>query len=230
MPPRLELAGKRFGRLVALERSHKNKSGAWIWLCKCDCGAMVTVKGSTLVSPRSSACASCNAVVTHTTHGGSHTPLYQRWRTMIDRTTRPSTGGYRNYGGRGITVCERWCSFDNFAEDMGPTFSSELELDRIDVNGNYEPGNCRWVTKREQSRNKRNNHRVTWAGRTMVVQDWAEYLGIKPNTLVHRLRRGWSVRRALVTGADPEALKALYAAETVRLAAAGDPHVKDGGL
>jgi hypothetical protein len=113
---------------------------------------------------------------------------------------------FHNYGGRGITVCPRWLhSFENFAADMVAEFSEDLELDRVDVNGNYEPGNCRWATRKVQQRNKRDNHFVTIGAKTQTVQDWAEQLGIKPNTIVTRLRRGWDVADALkvANGGEP---------------------------
>ncbi|MFE7111698.1 hypothetical protein ACFU98_29740 [Streptomyces sp. NPDC057575] len=128
---------------------------------------------------------------------------------MIERTRNPNNGEFRNYGGRGIGVCERWKAFENFAADMGSEFAPELELDRIDVDGPYAPDNCRWTTRREQQRNKRTNHFVEWRGRRMVVTDWADLLGIKPNTVVHRLRRGWSIDRAFTTGANSQVLLEL---------------------
>lgn len=167
------------------------------------------VRGGTLVAGRTSACSSCATIASQTTHGMSRTPLYDRWRAMIGRVTQVNGDEYHNYGGRGIKICESWASFENFAADMAPGFSPELELDRRDVNGDYSPENCRWATEREQQRNKRNNHLVTWWGRTQTVQDWAEQLGLKPNTVIHRLRRGWSVDRALTKGADPTVLRAV---------------------
>lgn len=125
---------------------------------------------------------------------------------MTERTRNPDNSAYHNYGGRGITVCERWTDFANFAADMGPTFDATLELDRRDVSGGYCPENCRWVTHAEQQRNRRNNHVVNWAGRSLTVQDWSEMLGVNPNTVVYRLRRGWPVERALTTGADLDVL------------------------
>jgi hypothetical protein len=146
------------------------------------------------------------------THGQSLTPLYRRWWGVIQRTTNANVPAYRHYGGRGIGVCERWTSFENFAADMGPTFSPELTLERIDVDGNYEPGNCRWATWTEQGRNRRNNRFLEFHGHTKPVSEWCELLGLKFSTVAQRLDRlGWPVERALTVGADQEALARLTA-------------------
>lgn len=199
MPKKLNLSGMRFGRLLAQTATEKDKHGAYLWLCLCDCGTSSKVRASQLTSGVSQSCG-CGVVDAATlprTHGQTGTPLYLRWRAMLDRTSNPNHESFHNYGGRGIAVCEEWKSFENFFVDMGASFRPDLELDREDTNGNYEPSNCRWITPKENQRNKRTNHLVTWSGETQTVQDWAERLGIKPNTIITRLRRGWSVDRAL---------------------------------
>jgi hypothetical protein len=199
MPPPLNLTGQRFGSLVALARAGQDNFGAWIWACQCDCGRVVQVRGSTLRAGRTSACASCATSRANRTHGQSKTPLYRRWQGMKARCTQPNHKHYPNYGGRGIQVCERWLnSFEAFAADMGPTFSEDLELDRIDVDGHYEPSNCRWVDREAQQRNRRNNSRITYRGETRTVIEWAELMGVKPNTLTTRIRRGWPAERVLL--------------------------------
>lgn len=199
MPKKLNLSGKRFGKLLAQSTTEKDKYGAYIWTCVCDCGNYTKVRGGQLVSgvSRSCGCGVVDAARRPKTHGQAGTPLYQRWRAMLARTTNPNFEDFHNYGGRGIKVCERWREFEQFYADMGDSFRPELELDRKDANGNYGPDNCRWATRQDQQRNRRNNHRVTWSGETQTVQDWAERFGIKPNTIITRLRRGWSVDRAL---------------------------------
>ena len=126
---------------------------------------------------------------------------------MLQRCLNQNQSEYRNYGGRGITVCEQWRLFEGFAQDMAEGFAANLELDRKDTNGNYEPGNCRWITRSEQQLNKRTNHRVEWRGREMTIQEWATVLHLKPNTIIYRLRRGWSVERALTEGVDKNVLE-----------------------
>ena len=198
MPAPLALTGQRFGHLTALDRAGKDQFHAWMWRCRCDCGAETVVRGSTLTAGRTSACASCATRESNTTHGKSDSALYRRWRAMKARCTNPNTKHYPDYGGRGIRVCGRWLhSFENFVADMGSTFEPELWIDRIDVDGNYEPSNCRWATPLAQQRNKRNNHVLSFEGRSMTVTDWADEIGVKPNTLIYRLRRGWTLDRAL---------------------------------
>jgi hypothetical protein len=121
---------------------------------------------------------------------------YRSWDGLIRRCTCSAEPSWHNYGGRGITVCERWLSYENFLADMGPKPSRKHSLDRIDVNGNYEPGNCRWATVNEQQRNRRNNKLVTFGSKTQCLTAWAEELHLPLYTLSQRLNRGWSVEKA----------------------------------
>jgi hypothetical protein len=115
---------------------------------------------------------------------------------MIQRCTNPNNPRYARYGGRGIAVCERWRSFESFLQDMGPRPEGKT-LDRVNVDGDYEPGNCRWATPAEQNRNMKRNRVLEWNGRSLCVCDWAKQLGISPITLRSRLRLGWTVEQAL---------------------------------
>lgn len=202
---RIDLTGQTFGLLTVLRPDGRINGGGWKWLCLCQCGSEKSILSNNL---RKGATRSCGCGIgraankRHTTHGMSRTPLYTRWRSMLDRCTNKNHRHYGNYGGRGITVCDRWLKFESFRDDMANTFSPYLELDRIDVNGPYRPDNCRWVNKHIQSRNKRNNVILDFAGRKMTMTDWGVLLGIKPNTIVTRLRRGWPVERSLTSGAD----------------------------
>lgn len=199
MPAALNLAGQQFGLLTARERVAKDAHGAWLWWCGCACGRDTVVRGSTLAAGRTSACASCAKSQANTTHGGTKTPLYQRWRAMLGRCEDPNNRAWKNYGGRGIQVCAAWHDFGAFRTDMGAGFAAHLELDRIDPDGHYGPTNCRWATRVEQQNNRRNNHKVTWRGETRTVREWALATGIKANTILYRLRRGWDVERTLTT-------------------------------
>jgi len=125
---------------------------------------------------------------------------------MIQRTTNPRRSNYAYYGGRGIKVCERWRTFENFYADMGPTYADGLTLDRIDPDGDYCPENCRWANPIKQSQNRRNCAAIEWRGRSLVAAEWDRVLGLNRNTVGARLRRGWSVERALTEGVEPDRL------------------------
>jgi hypothetical protein len=132
-------------------------------------------------------------------HLCSRTKIYMVWRTMKQRCLNPNSAAFVYYGGRGITICARWRdSFDAFLADMGKP-AAGMTLDRIDNDRGYEPGNCRWATRKDQQRNTRRSHLVEWNGQTKSLAAWAEVLGVKPNTLVCRLSHGWSVERAFST-------------------------------
>jgi hypothetical protein len=123
---------------------------------------------------------------------------FLRWCQMINRCYYTTSVSYPNYGGRGITVCERWRqSFDNYMSDMGQPPSSLHQIDRIDNNGNYEPSNCRWVTRKEQNRNTRRNVFIEYLGQRLCLTDWADKVRIDRSLLRRRLLSGWSVERAL---------------------------------
>lgn len=171
-----------------------------MWQCQCDCGATKVLQASTFTWGGTVSCgcyARESTKARSTTHGLTGTPLYSVWLGMIGRTTYASDPTYARYGGRGIRVCERWRTFANFFADMSPTYEKGLSIDRIDNDGNYEPGNCRWATDREQQRNKGNNHVIEWRGEARVLADWVDVTGIHESTIRRRLERGWSVERAL---------------------------------
>lgn len=126
------------------------------------------------------------------------TPTLRSWDGMLQRCTNQRDPRYKDYGGRGITVCERWLKFENFLADMGER-PAETSIDRVDNSGNYTPDNCRWATRVQQQNNMRRNHLVTFEGETHTVAEWVRIKAIKHATLWARLKRGWSIRRALET-------------------------------
>lgn len=123
--------------------------------------------------------------------------LHSVWGRMLDRCRNTNNKDYNIYGGRGITVCARWKKYNNFYDDMILGYEKGLTLDRINSDGNYEPSNCRWATVKQQSNNRRSNHKITFNGITQNLQQWSEQLGIKAPTIRYRLRNGWSVNDAL---------------------------------
>lgn len=180
----IDLSGQRFSMLTVISRLPKSK-----WLCICDCGKEARPKGYVLKAGRAKSCGCFRKianVAVRTTHGQSYTKLYRRWASMIRRC---SDLNYDRYGGRGISVCDEWRVFENFARDMGEPPAGKT-LDRIDNNGNYEPSNCRWATVVEQNRNRRSNNLVTHNGETKCVTEWAEKYGIRQTLLRDRLLSG----------------------------------------
>ena len=154
------LAGQRFERLTALRPIKKRaNSGQIVWECICDCGKQHFVRSDSLRdgSVKSCGCLQKEIAKRHNTqHKMAKTSIYKRWQQMIQRCENPKDPSYKNYGGRGILVCERWNEFKRFLEDMGER-PAGLTLDRENNDGNYEPKNCRWATRKEQNQNKRNN-------------------------------------------------------------------------
>lgn len=171
-------------------------------LCRCECGTERMVNVQFLREGKSKSCGCWNREYPRTNavkHGYSGTATYNSWVAMRSRCEDPKFIGYENYGGRGISVCLRWATFAAFLEDMGPKPSPGHSIDRIETNGNYEPGNCRWSTKKVQCRNKRNNRVVEFGGVRDCLKAHAERAGIDYHKVHGRLRRGWSLERALST-------------------------------
>lgn len=197
----VDLSGQRFGRWVALSLSdQKDKRGCRLWyLCRCSCGTEKLVLASNLRERRTQSCGCLRAELTKARgHGLTNTREYSTWTNMLNRCRNPGMHNYQYYGGRGIVVCDRWRNFESFLEDMGKC-PPGYEIDRVDNNGNYEPGNCQWATRVTNMRNTRTNRLVEWKGECLSVSEWAERTGIPYGTLISRLRRGWSAERALST-------------------------------
>ncbi len=162
-----DLTGTKFGFLTVVKFAGRSDGRQSRWECLCDCGKTTIVIRSNLVSNQIISCG-CNrirqTILRSLTHGHrrhyGRTPIYNSWAGMIQRCTNKHSGQYKDYGGRGITVCKRWATFANFLTDMGSSWRSGLSIDRINNDGNYEPGNCKWSTKIEQNNNRRESHVV----------------------------------------------------------------------
>lgn len=166
---RVDLTGQTFGRLTVIERAESDNRHNHKWLCRCTCGETRSVIGYNLTSGLTKSCGCLHREMStglghwRRTHGKRHTPTYRTWLDMIQRCTNPNNPRYTDYGGRGITVCERWRSFENFYADMGDRPGAGYSLDRIDNDSGYAPGNCRWATAEVQQRNKRRSLSFTLA-------------------------------------------------------------------
>lgn len=194
----VDLSGKRFGRLTIIEKQPESKIKIK-WICKCDCGNYAIVFGSSLKTGNTRSCGCLKMEGGRDgkiTHGQSDTPTYKSWSDMKSRCSNSRKKDYMDYGGRGIKVCDRWLnSFSLFLEDMG-TRPPGTTLDRIDVNGDYSPENCRWATAKQQQRNKRNNNNVVFRGRSRSLAEWAEGLRMPYDVLRYRLKAGWTPEEA----------------------------------
>lgn len=196
----LQLAGKTFSRLTVIEPTKdRDPEGLIVWLCKCSCGNTVNISGRSVAQGRTKSCGCLHldavkeAGKLRATHGRSKDRVYLIWWGMLRRCRSKNNQGY---GGRGITVCERWHKFENFLSDMGePT--SGLSIDRIDVNGNYEPSNCRWATNETQSNNMRTNKFIAHNGESLTLAQWSRKTGINRQTLYWRARQNWPPEKIL---------------------------------
>lgn len=189
-----DLRGKRFERLIAVKPEYNPKMG-WSWGCLCDCGNYVLVKRDHLTSAHTKSCGCLSREKTSErmlTHGQTNTRVYSIWAGMKNRCQNPNLKSYHYYGGRGISVCEEWeHSFESFYEwAMTNGYKKKLTIDRIDVNGNYEPNNCRWATSREQANNRRSNYSVTFNGETTTLAEFSRKYGFNYSTLISRIMAG----------------------------------------
>lgn len=200
---RINLTGRRFGRLVVTGLAD-SRNGKAYWHCECDCGGSSIPAATNLLRGLTQSCgcgeqqARCKNL--RRTHGGSHTTEYSIWSQMKRRCADSTSKSYVYYGGRGIRVCDAWRdSFETFLADVGPRPSPCHSIDRINNNGNYEPGNVRWATRKEQARNSRHNHLLTFEGRTQPMSAWVEERALTFAALKKRIKRGYTIDRALTT-------------------------------
>ena len=195
--------GERFGRWVV--QSPSTYQGASVaYECRCDCGTAKLVRADRLRSGKSKSCG-CAAREALITHGFTckenrrESREYWVWNMIVQRCKNPNVKNWNDYGGRGITVCERWLKFDNFYDDMGPRPSSKHSIERIDNNGPYDPGNCTWALRSDQAKNKRNNRLIEANGERLHLAEWARRLGADHSTIIGRIARGWPESKAVTT-------------------------------
>lgn len=199
----IDLTGHTSGQLTVLGflgGSTKRK----YWACRCACGNITRIDRDHLKGSATKSCG-CHRrqrmaiiIENQTIHGLSSTPEYKTWYSMVDRCANPNKPRNKRYAGRGITVCERWQKFENFLEDMGKRPGPGYSIERINNDGHYEPGNCKWATLTEQANNKRNSHFIEFGGERKTVAEWCRYFKLDPE------KDRWRVQRGLERGIPPE--------------------------
>lgn len=185
-------------KLTIVNREKNNDKGQTMWRCKCECGGEIIGIGYRIKSGRIKSCG-CMKAVPEFRHGETQSRLYRIWCNIKTRCSCKSAEYYKNYGARGISVCDEWrlsyTAFRDWALSAG--YEDNLTIDRINANGNYEPSNCRWATWKEQENNSSHNVNISYNNKTMTLHQWSEELNIPYDTLRSRVRRrGWSVKRA----------------------------------
>lgn len=203
----IDITGQKFSRLTAIKRVGTNNDGRPVWLFLCDCGNEHTVNSKDVRYGHSKSCGCYasdmlvkrNFKHGHTKHDNVSTPEFKAWLGMRKRVQDPTYHAYERYKARGIKICGRWSEFANFYEDMGKR-PEDMTLERIDNNGNYEPSNCKWATRLEQTNNRENTIHITYKGETDTLSNWARKKDIGYMKLYKRIvRRGWDIDKALET-------------------------------
>lgn len=198
MGKRIDLTGQRFGRLTVIKETNRRANGSVLWECKCDCGNTVLVRSNHLRRGGVLSCGCYNRDII-TKHGGKHNPLYHTLQCMRDRCYNTNAKEYKDYGERGIKVCDEWLnSYEAFRDwAMANGYRKGLTIDRINNDGDYEPSNCRWTDMKIQCRNRRSNVYIECDGERHCLSEWAELLREPYAKLASRHRRGWSDREIL---------------------------------
>lgn len=190
----VDMTGKRYGRLRALSLVGPGPSRGMIWSFACDCGRRFNASGNEVRRGGITQCPECataSRVRDHSTHGMSKSDEYRIWMAIKNRCLNPNAEAYEYYGGRGIKICERWrVSFLHFMEDMGMRPTKKHTVERVNNDGNYDPKNCVWATRKEQSNNKRNNRIICIGGLEKTLAQWAHETGINEATIRARIMRG----------------------------------------
>ena len=206
----IDLTDQKFGRLTVKKIAYRKRSKSGrqriYWECLCDCGKITIKVGDNIKSGRSKSCGCYHLESikkTNTKHGKTDTNEYNIWLGIKQRCLDKNSESYKDYGGRGIKMCERWLeSFENFYDDMGPRPSKRHSIDRIDNEGDYTPENCHWATKLEQANNTRSNRFIKIDGVEKTLAQWCRFYDITYGIVECRIRRGWPIEKAIKTEAD----------------------------
>ena len=198
----VDLTGKTFNRLTVIRRVENSKSKQTKWKCRCSCGNIVIVFASHIKDGHTKSCGCLNdelRIERKTTHGLYYTPEWGIWNQMIQRCTNPKNQAFKDYGGRGITVCDKWRNnFMTFSKDMGKRPSKNLTIERINNNKGYSPDNCKWETRKKQANNTRGNQNITIQGWTLTMTQWAQFAGKVVGTVWSRLNvLNWPPEKAI---------------------------------
>lgn len=199
-----DLTGQKFNMLTVKSFAFIRDSHAY-WNCVCDCGKTSVVNGSSLIRNKTKSCGclgpALSSIRNATQNGASKTRLYKLFYGIRDRCYNKNGKDYKNYGGRGIKICDKWLQdpneFIRWANNNG--YKKGLSIDRINVNGNYEPSNCRWVSAKKQANNRRSNLVITFEGKTMTASEWCALKGWNRHVIPERLKKGWSLEKTMTT-------------------------------
>lgn len=203
----LDVTGHRYGSLTAISFASMTKSGAK-WLFQCDCGTKKVIRLANVRNGHAGSCGCAHrrmARSANTTHDMSRTAVYKVWASMIGRCCNPSDAAYQHYGARGICVSPVWReSFESFLKDMGPRPSALHSIERLDNDGNYEPGNCAWIMQAAQAQNTRRVRRFKFRGSVLTARQLSEHYGIPLKSLIRRIEAGWPLERAVLEPLAPK--------------------------
>ena len=201
----IDLTGKKFGKLKVIERLDNDKNGNATWLCLCDCGRTSKVTATSLLRGRTKSCGKCPKILRSKYYEYRQKSFWNRistsYKAMIGRCYERKNVHYADYGGRGISVCEEWrgekgrINFYEWAIANG--YAEGLTIDRIDVNGNYEPSNCRWANLDTQANNKRNNFLIECNGETKTIHEWSKISGVSVGSIRYRITHNWEAEKAI---------------------------------
>lgn len=214
MGKRLNISvGDRFGRFTIIQESEKRNKKRY-FLCECECGNEKNIRLDGLRNGQTTSCGCYNVEVSkiaNTKHGMHGSRIYRIWYAMRSRCFSINSTSYANYGGRGITICDEWRGFDSFHEWATKNgYDEHLTIERKNVNGNYEPSNCTWITMTEQKRNARVTKRINFDGKVMTLRQWAKHIGISSSALCNRFDKGWTLEKALTTPSQKKFIRSDF--------------------